>query len=309
MSREHWKPEPRTRTRNSLCSSRPRSACTTAWSMVCERRLLRARKPTAPVPPRSRSTATVTEGSSRAYDKGALPLQLPSLLHRTSLHHHPELVGLDRPVHRLFLGNESPLVEREEALVQRLHRVLLLADLHLRVNLVDLVLADEVSDRRIGDEHLEREHASGRAVPREELLRDNALENERQLRADLRLLVRREDVDDAVDRRDGAVRVERREDEVPRLADGERRLDGLEVAHLADEDDVRVLPEDVFERVLEPRRVRPHLSLVDDGQLVRVQILDRVFDRDDVEPLLGVDLVDDRRERRRLSRSRRARDE
>ena len=79
-----------------------------------------------------------------------------------------------------------------------------------------------------------------------------------------------------------AVRVERGEDEVARLADRQRRLDRLEVAHLADEHDVGVLPEDVLERVLEALGVGADLALVDDAELVRVQVLDRILDRDDV---------------------------
>jgi len=50
--------------------------------------------------------------------------------------------------------------------------------------------------------------------------------------------------------------VKRREDEVPCLADGQRGLDCLQVAHLADEDHVRILPQYVLERVLEPLGVR-----------------------------------------------------
>ena len=117
---------------------------------------------------------------------------------------------------------------------------------------------------------------------RQEALAEDALEHERQLRADLRLLVRGEDVDDAVHRLDGAVRVERREREVARLGDAERALDRLEVAHLADEHDVRVLAEDGPERVRERVRVGVQLALVHDAALVRVEELDRILDRDDV---------------------------
>jgi hypothetical protein len=76
-------------------------------------------------------------------------------------------------------------------------------------------------------------------------LRDHALEHERQLRADLRLLVRREHVDDAVDRLTRCWCAASRS-EVTGLGDRQRRLDGLEVAHLADQDDVRVLAQDVL---------------------------------------------------------------
>jgi hypothetical protein len=43
----------------------------------------------------------------------------------------------------------------------------------------------------------------------------------------------------------------------PGLGDGERRLDRLQVAHLADQDHVRVLPERVLERLREALGVRP----------------------------------------------------
>ena len=54
-------------------------------------------------------------------------------------------------------------------------------------------------------------------------------------------------------------------------------------------------------------RVGVQLALVDDAVLVRVQELDRVFDREDVVVALAVDLVDHRGQRRRLARAGRAR--
>ena len=50
----------------------------------------------------------------------------------------------------------------------------------------------------------------------------------------------------------------------------------------------------------------PDLALVDDRALVDVQELDRVLDRDDVLGHRRVDVVDHRRERRRLARAGRA---
>ena len=82
-----------------------------------------------------------------------------------SLDHHAELVGLERAPHGLFERDEPPRVEREERLVQRLHAVLVLADLHRAVDLVDLVLADQVPDGGVRDQHLDRE-ARGPARPR-----------------------------------------------------------------------------------------------------------------------------------------------
>jgi hypothetical protein len=94
-------------------------------------------------------------------------------------------------------------------------------------------------------------------------------EHERQLRPDLALLVRRENVDDAVDRLRRGVGVQRAEREVARLRDAQRRFDRLEVAHLADEDDVRVLAQRGAQRAREALRVAVHLALVDEAALVR----------------------------------------
>ena len=81
-------------------------------------------------------------------------------------------------------------------------------------------------------------------------LADDALQRAGELRADLLLLVRREDVDDAVDRLGRVLRVQGGEDQVAGLGGGEGHRDRLEVTHLADQDDVGVLPQHVLERVL-----------------------------------------------------------
>src|SRR5688572_31429608 len=49
-----------------------------------------------------------------------------------------------------------------------------------------------------------------------------------------------------------------------------------------DQHHVRVLAQDVLERGLEAAGVRTHFALVHQAVLVRMQVLDRVFDRDDV---------------------------
>ena len=81
--------------------------------------------------------------------------------------------------------------------------------------------------------------------------------------------------------------MQRRERQVARLGDAQRRLDRLEVAHFADEDDVGVFAQNGLQGVGEGVRVGVELALVDEALLVRVQELDRVFDRDDVELLLA----------------------
>src|SRR5215813_13110271 len=85
--------------------------------------------------------------------------------------------------------------------------------------------------------------------------------------------------------------------------------DGLEIAHLADEDDVGILAQGGAERVLERAGVAVHLALVDEALLVLVDELDRVLDGDDVIGAVLVHVVDERRQRRRLARAGRAGDD
>ena len=95
----------------------------------------------------------------------------------------------------------------------------------------------------------------------------------------------------------------------PGLGDLQRRFDGLEIAHLADEHDVGILAQRGAQRVREAVGVAVHLALVDQAVLVLVDVLDRILDREDVLVALGVDLVDHRRQRRRLAAAGRAGDE
>jgi hypothetical protein len=96
------------------------------------------------------------------------------------------------------------------------------------------------------------------------------------------------------------------EHEVPGLGESQRETDRLEVAHLADQDDVGVLAEAAAQRVGEGLGVLADLALVHRGLLVLVDVFDRVFDGDDVHGAVGVDPVDHRGKCRRLARPRRA---
>ena len=115
----------------------------------------------------------------------------------------------DERGHRRFERDLLAHVQRRQRLVERLHAELLLAGLHRRVDLVDLVLADQVADGGRRHQDLQRHDAPAAARLRQQRLTDDAFEHERELRADLRLLVRREHVDDAVDRLRRGVRVQR----------------------------------------------------------------------------------------------------
>jgi hypothetical protein len=89
----------------------------------------------------------------------------------------------------------------------------------------------------------------------------------------------------------------------------QRALHGLEVPHLADQHDVGIFAQRRPQGVREAVGVAVHFALVDEAVLVLVDVLDRVFDRQDVRVALGVDLVEHRGQRRRLAAAGRAGDE
>ncbi len=119
-------------------------------------------------------------------------------------------------------------------------------------------------------------------------------------------MVGREDVDDPVDRLCCVIGVQGREDQMPGLGDGQGRRDGLQVAHLADLDDVGILAKRRPQRAGEIVRVGPDFALDDHRAVVTVHVLDRILDRDDVDGTSPIDLVEHGRHGRRLARPGRA---
>ncbi len=177
------------------------------------------------------------------------------------------------------------------------------AGLDRRVHLRDLVLADQVADRRRADHDLVRGAAPGSVLGLEKRLRDDGADRLREHRAHHLLFRRREHVDDAVDglrRRRG---VQRAEHQVTGFGAGERQADRLQIAHLAHQDHVRVLAQRAAQRVRERQGVRADLALVDQALLRLVHELDRVLDGEDVAVLVLVDLVHHRRQRGRFARA------
>src|SRR5512143_2517467 len=92
-----------------------------------------------------------------------------------------------------------------------------------------------------------------------------------------------------------------REDQVARVRRLERRVQRFEISNFADEDDVRVLPQHAAQRLAERRRIGADLALVDVRVDVAMEELDRILDRDHVGATTLVDVLDHRRERRRLA--------
>ena len=152
------------------------------------------------------------------------------------------------------------------------------------------------------DEQLHRSHAT-LVLTRDETLRDDRAQILRQVQEDLRVLIQREHIDDAIERFRGVVRVQRRQHEMARTGQHDRGLHRFSIADLADQQHVRRRTH----RTLQCTRIRlgieADFALIDDRLLVRVQELDRIFDRDDVVRRVLVAIVDHRRERGRLARA------
>src|SRR6185436_9837588 len=113
----------------------------------------------------------------------------------------------------------------------------------------------------------------------------------------------------AIDRLRRVGRVQRRENEVARVRGLQRRIERFEISNFADEDDVGVLTQHAAKGLTERRRVGADLALVDVRVHVTMEELDRVLDRDDVGAAILIDVLDHRRQRRRLARAGNSRDE
>src|SRR5829696_288460 len=170
-----------------------------------------------------------------------------------------------------------------------------------------LPFPDEVPHPWRRHQHLARHDTPLAVVGGDERLGDDALQGVCELRADLVLMVRREDVYDPVDCLRGVLGVQRPEDEMPSLRRSHSERDGLEVAHLAYEYHVGVLPQDMLESLGEALGILVDLALVDDALLVFVQELYRVLNAHDVLVPGLVDLVDHGGEGGRFAAPRRAR--
>src|SRR6187397_1401021 len=120
---------------------------------------------------------------------------------------------------------------------------------------MDLVFADKVANSAVRNQDLERHRTTTSFSARQQRLTENSFKHERKLRANLCLLIGRKDVDDTVDSGRGGVRVQRGERQVSGFSDTQRGLDRFEVAHFADEDDVRVLAQGSAKRGREAVRI------------------------------------------------------
>ena len=111
------------------------------------------------------------------------------------------------------------------------------------------------------------------------------------------MLTRWEAVDNAVDRLGSGVGMERGKNQMPRLGRSHRSRDRFRIAHLADHNNVGVLPQDRPQSVVKRKGVHPDFSLGDDAPVLGKNIFNRVFDGDDMNVPLMVHFVQERRKR------------
>ena len=93
------------------------------------------------------------------------------------------------------------------------------------------------------------------------------------------------------------------------LGGGHGGGDGLVVAHLANEDHVRVLTQSTAQGGGKAGHVAAHLALMDQSFFAFIHVLDGVLDGQDVVGAVLVDVVDHRGQRRGLAAARGAGDQ
>ncbi len=136
---------------------------------------------------------------------------------------------------------------------------------------------------------------SGSACATNEVLANNRRQHLRELCAYLSALGAGECVDDSVYRFDGVSRVQSCQDKMPGLGSDERRLHRSNIAHFADHDYIGIRAQSAGYGVRTRNGIPPNFTLSDDGMLIHVTVLDRVFDRNYSSRKRGIDAIDDGR--------------
>ena len=113
--------------------------------------------------------------------------------------------------------------------------------------------------------------------------------------------MRREYVDNTVDGIRCAVRMECREYEVSGFSSRNRGLDGFQVSHLTDENNIGVFTESCSKCSGVCLGIITDLSLVNNRLLVAMQVLNRILNRYDVLRVSFVNHIDEGRKRCRLT--------
>src|SRR6266704_3265278 len=204
-----------------------------------------------------------------------------------------EFVGVGGAREGFIESDELLRVQVEERLIERLHAVLAGAGGDGVVNQARLVRVDDaVADVAGGDHDFAGRHAAFVIRAAHQALRDDGLQRGGKLQTNLFLFRRREDRDNTLNRFRGVESVQSGKNQVAGYGGQQRRGNGFEVAHFADQNHVGVLTQSGAQRGGKVRGVHFDFALVDETLLVAVQELDGVFDGDQVVGAVGVDAVD-----------------
>ncbi|MNW65091.1 hypothetical protein D3C74_434370 [compost metagenome] len=90
---------------------------------------------------------------------------------------------------------------------------------------------------------------------------------------------------------------------MPGFGRRDRRPDRFRIAHLPDQNNIRVLAKRCPEAAVKRYRIQSHLTLIDDRLIMAMQIFDRVLQRHDMLTLRMVDMVYQRGQSRRFPAS------
>ena len=173
-----------------------------------------------------------------------------------------------------------------------------------------------VDDDRIGDHQVERSLGSSRTRALPHPVANNFAAAERDLvavrskipldfddqlsvgqpDAKLLLLAEGKEAENTVDRLAGIHCMECAQDEVACLSRHQCHFDRGAIAHFADQNDFGRLAERGPQAVGIIVKIVPELPLIEGGALCGVDEFDRVFEGDDVDGLLLVDLIEERRQ-------------
>src|SRR6266568_2943658 len=204
-----------------------------------------------------------------------------------------EFVGVGGAREGFIEGDELLRVEVEERLIEGLHAVLAGARGDGVVDQTCFVGVDDAVANVTGSDHdFDGGHAAFIVGAAHQALRYDGLQSGGELQTNLFLLRRREDRDDTLNRFRGVKSVQGGENEVTGFRGKQRRGNGFEVAHFADQNHVGVLTQSGAQCGGKVGGIHFDFALVDETLLIAVQEFDGVFDGDDVVGALGVEAVD-----------------
>src|SRR5581483_6172088 len=219
----------------------------------------------------------------------------PALVEENALEIHLQRLRIRGLGHRFLLRNFSVLHQLEERLVEVQHPILG-AGFDRCAQLVQPVFLEQFPDRGRVDHDLHRgRHAAGQGG--HHALTNHGPQGGRQLPSNLLAFVGLEEIKDASDGLGGIGRMQCGEHQVPRVRRTHGGSETQRIPHFSEHDDVRVLAENISQRVFEGKSVQPHLSLFDDALVVLEHVLDGILHRDNVLFAVGVDVLDHRRQR------------